>query len=85
VGKNHLAIGLGIKAIYEGDKVIFPSMGDDVHALKTDEITRKVKARLKRIRDADFMFMVIDQQEANLFFYLINDLHDCSFIVFNLK
>lgn len=87
VGKTHLAIGLGIKAIYEGYKVIFTSMGDLVHALKTEEITRKSKARLKRIRDADLviiddlMFMAMDQQEANLFFHLINDLHEKSSIV----
>jgi DNA replication protein DnaC len=62
-------------------------MGDLVHALKTEEITRKSKARLKRIRDADLviiddlMFMAMDQQKANLFFHLIKDLHDQSSIV----
>jgi DNA replication protein DnaC len=87
VGKTHLAIGLGIKAIHEGFKVIFISMGDLVHALKTEEITRKSKVRLKRIRQADLviiddlMFMAMDQQEANLFFHLINDLHHQASIV----
>ena len=87
VGKTHLAIGLGIKAIYQGYKVIFTSMGDLVHVLKTEEITRKSKARLKRIREADLviiddlMFMAMDQHEANLFFHLIKDLHEQSSIV----
>ncbi|MYL36172.1 AAA family ATPase [Pontibacillus yanchengensis] len=87
VGKTHLAIGLGIQAISLGYKVIFISMGDLVHALKTEEITTKSRVRLKRIRDADLiiiddlMFMAMDQQEANIFFHLINELHDQASII----
>ena len=87
VGKTHLAIGLGIVAVESGYKVIFTSMGDLVHVLKTEEITRKSKARLKRIREADvviiddLMFMAMDQEEANLFFHLINDLHEKASII----
>src|SRR5699024_9419801 len=36
VGKTHLAIGLGIKAIQEGYKVTFISMGELIHVLKTE-------------------------------------------------
>ncbi len=53
VGKTHLAVGLGIEAINQGYKAIFTSMGDLIHNLKTEEITRKSKARMKRIREAD--------------------------------
>lgn len=87
VGKTHLAIGLGIVAVESGYKVIFTSMGDLVQVLKTEEITRKSKARLKRIREADvviiddLMFMAMDQEEANLFFHLINDLHEKASII----
>ncbi|OLN21471.1 ATP-binding protein [Domibacillus antri] len=87
VGKTHLAIGLGIVAVESGYKVIFTSMGDLVQVLKTEEITRKSKARLKRIREADIviiddlMFMAMDQEEANLFFHLINDLHEKASII----
>ncbi|MCP3033596.1 IS21-like element helper ATPase IstB [Halobacillus sp. A1] len=87
VGKTHLAIGLGIQAISLGYKVIFISMGDLVHALKTEEIATKSRVRLKRIRDADLiiiddlMFMAMDQQEANIFFHLINELHDQASII----
>lgn len=87
VGKTHLAIGLGLEAIYQGYKVMFTSMGDLVHALKTEEISRKSQTRMKRIRHAnlviidDLMFMAMDQQEANQFFHLINDLYNQSSII----
>lgn len=87
VGKTHLAVGLGIEAINQGYKAIFTSMGDLIHALKTEDITRKSKVRMKRIREADLviiddlMFMAMDQQEANMFFHLINDLYNRSSII----
>jgi DNA replication protein DnaC len=87
VGKTHLAIGIGLEAIYQGYKVMFISMGELVHALKTEEISRKSHTRLKRIRNAnlviidDLMFMAMDQQEADLFFHLINDLYNKASII----
>ncbi|MED1674771.1 IS21-like element helper ATPase IstB [Pallidibacillus thermolactis] len=87
VGKTHLAVGLGLEAIHQGYKVMFISMGELVHTLKTEEISRKSQTRMKRIRDAnlliidDLMFMAMDQHEANLFFHLINDLYNKSSII----
>src|SRR5690625_415799 len=87
VGKTHLAIGLGIKAIYQGYKVIFTTMGELIQTLKTEDITRKSQTRMKRIRNADLiiiddlMFMAMDQNEANLLFHLINDLYNTSSII----
>ncbi|MED3648868.1 IS21-like element helper ATPase IstB [Halalkalibacterium halodurans] len=87
VGKTHLSIGLGIEALNQGYKVIFTTMGDLIHALKTEEITRKSKTRMKRIREADLviiddlMFMAMDKQEANMFFHLINNLYNQSSII----
>ncbi|NRD77658.1 ATP-binding protein [Bacillus sp. BRMEA1] len=87
VGKTHLAIGLGLEAIYKGYKVAFISMGELIHTLKTEEITRRSQARLKRIREAnlvvidDLMFMAMDSKEANLFFHLINELYNSASII----
>lgn len=87
VGKTHLAIGIGIKAIQEGYKVAFISMGELIHVLKTEEMTRKSRLRLKRIREAnlvildDLMFMAIDRREANLLFHLINELYNQASIL----
>jgi DNA replication protein DnaC len=53
-------------------------MGELIHVLKTEEITRKSQIRLKCLRNLelviidDLMFMAMDQREANLFFHLIN-------------
>lgn len=87
VGKTHLAIGLGTKAIQVGYQVTFISMGELIHVLKTEEITRKSQIRLKRLRNSelviidDLMFMAMDQREANLFFHLINELYNQSSII----
>ena len=87
VGKTHLAIGIGIKAIQEGYKVAFISMGELIQVLKTEEMTRKSRLRLKRIREAnlvildDLMFMAIDRREANLLFHLINELYNQASIL----
>ncbi|UOQ87400.1 IS21-like element helper ATPase IstB [Gracilibacillus sp. SSPM10-3] len=87
VGKTHLSIGLGIEALNQGFKVIFTTMGDLISVLKTEEITRKAKTRMKRIREADLviiddlMFMAMDKQEANMFFHLINDLYNQASII----
>ena len=62
-------------------------MGELIHVLKTEEMTRKSKLRLKRIREAnlvildDLMFMAIDRREANLLFHLINELYNQSSIL----
>lgn len=87
VGKTHLAIGLGMEAIDQGYKVTFITMGELIQALKTEEITRKSRIRLQRLRESnlviidDLMFMAMDQREANLFFHLINDLYNQSSII----
>lgn len=86
-GKTLLAIGLGIEAINRGYKVTFISMGALIHALKTEEITRKSQTRMSRIRNSnlviidDLMFMAMDQREANLFFHLINYLYNNASII----
>src|SRR5690625_3021330 len=62
-------------------------MGELVHTLRTEEITRKSQTRMKRIRNADLviiddlMFMAMDQHEANMFFHLINDLYNQTSII----
>ncbi|KYD04434.1 IS21-like element helper ATPase IstB [Heyndrickxia sporothermodurans] len=87
IGKTHLSVGLGLEAINQGHKVMFITMGELVHALKTQEISRKAQTKMKRIRTADLviiddlMFMAMDQHEANLFFHLINDLYNRSSII----
>src|SRR5699024_6460962 len=87
VGKAHLGVGLGIEALHRGYKVIITAMGEVVQTLKTEEITRTSQTRMQRIRSADLviiddlMFMAMNQQEANPFFHLINDLYNNASII----
>lgn len=87
VGKTHMSIGLGLEAIDGGYRVSFISMGELVHLLKTEEYIRKSQIQMKRMREADLviiddlMYMAMDQNEANLFFHLINHLYERSSII----
>jgi len=87
VGKSHLAIGLGIEAISKGYRVSFVQMDELIRLLKTEEISRNSRAKVKRIVASDMviiddlMFMAIDHHEANLFFQLINKLYGQSSII----
>lgn len=87
VGKTHIAIGLGLEAIFKGHRVSFISMGELIPLLKTEEYLRKSQLQMKKIRDADLviiddlMYMAMDQNEANLFFHLVNHLYERSSII----
>lgn len=66
-------------------------MGELVPLLKTEEYLKKSQNRLKRIRSSDLviiddlMYMAMDQNEANLFFHLINHLYGKSSIILTLN
>lgn len=87
VGKTHVAIGLGIEAIYQGKQVAFVSMAEVISLLKTESYVRKSQLRLSRVRKADLiiiddmMFMPMETNEANLFFQLVSDLYEKSSII----
>ncbi|MHB1126939.1 MAG: IS21-like element helper ATPase IstB [Bacillota bacterium] len=81
VGKTLLATGLGIEAVHKGFRVSFVQMDTLVRLLKTQEITRSSRARMKQILSSDLviiddlMFMAMDRNEGNLFFQLVNRLY----------
>lgn len=87
VGKTHLAIGLGLEAIQQGHRVSFVTMGELVPMLKTEDYVKKAQMQMKRIRQADLviiddlMYMAMNDQEANLFFHLINHLYERSSLI----
>src|SRR5699024_8553540 len=86
-GKTHIAIGLGLEAIQKGYRVAFISMGELVPLLKTEDYLRKSQLQMKKIRGADLiiiddlMYMAMDQNEANLFFHLVNHLYERSAVI----
>lgn len=87
VGKTHLAIGLGLEAIQRGYRVAFISMGELIPLLKTEDYLRKSQLQMKKIKGADLviiddlMYMAMDQNEANLFFHLVNHLYERSAVI----
>lgn len=87
VGKTMLAVGLGIQAIEQGNKVSFITMDELIRCLNTQEISRKSQLRLKRISQSalviidDLMFMAMNRSEANRFFQLINQLYDQTSVI----
>lgn len=87
VGKTFLAAGLGIDAVKRGYKVSFVQMDNLIQLLKTQEITRNSRAKIKQITTSDLviiddlMFMAMEKFEANLFFQLINKLYGQASII----
>ena len=87
VGKTHLAISLGYKAVEAGYKVSFVSMDKLMHALKTQEISRRSKGKINRILSSSLMiidelgYLPITREEANLFFQLISALHEQASLI----
>jgi DNA replication protein DnaC len=87
VGKTCLSIGLGIEAVSRGYRVTFVQMDELIRLLKTEEISRNSRAKIKRIVGSDLviiddlMFMAIDRHEANLFFQLINKLYGQASVI----
>jgi DNA replication protein DnaC len=82
LGKTHLSIALGIKAIESGYTVCFERISNLIKILKMSEIQRASGFRLKRILKSDLIiideigYTPIDRKEANLFFTLISELYE---------
>lgn len=87
VGKTHLAIAMGLKAVEAGYKVSFVSMDNLMHILKTQDISRKSKGKVNSILSSSLViidelgYLPITKDEANMFFQLISALHEQASII----
>ena len=87
VGKSHLAVSLGYKAVELGYKVSFVSMDNLMHVLKTQEISRGSKGKMNRILSSSLViidelgYLPITRDEANMFFQLISALHEQASLI----
>jgi DNA replication protein DnaC len=87
VGKTHLAISMGLKAVEAGYKVSFVSMDNLMHVLKTQDISRKSKGKVNSILSSSLViidelgYLPITKEEANMFFQLISALHEQASII----
>lgn len=87
LGKTHISISLGYRAIEMGYKVSFVTMDSLMHALKTQEISRKSKGKMNRILSSSLViidevgYLPITREEANLFFQIISSLHEQASVI----
>jgi DNA replication protein DnaC len=82
IGKTHLAIGIGVKAVEKGYIVCFERMTMLIKLLKTADIQRSSVFRLNRMMKADLLiideigYTPIEKKEANLFFNLVSEMYE---------
>jgi len=87
LGKTHLAIAIGFKAIQAGYTVCFERVTSLVKLLKTADIQRSAGFRMKRILKSDLIiideigYTPIERKEANLFFNLISELYEKASVI----
>ena len=87
VGKTHLAIALGMKAVTAGYTVCFERASSLFRLLSTMEIHRTARFRVSRLLKANLVvideigYTPIDRKEANHFFSLVSDLYEKTSIV----
>lgn len=87
VGKTHLATALGYRALNKGYAVVFLTLEDLVHLLKTTEISSQAKQRLRIVYKADLViidevgFLPVSKTEANLLFSFVSALHEKTSII----
>ena len=87
LGKTHVSIALGMKAIEQGYTVCFEKIVNLIKLLKTQEIQRTAGFRINRILRSDLLiideigYTPIDRKEANLFFNLVSELYEKKAII----
>ena len=78
VGKTHLAVALGVKAVENGFSVAFSRFDDLLHAMKLDADTAPQRLRRKKYNNVALLivdevgFQPMARQEASLFFRLVS-------------
>ena len=87
VGKTHLAIGIGQKAIQAGYKVMFTTALELVEMLEMAEIKGELKKRLNQISKYDLViidelgYLPMSKQSNHNLFQLINTLYEYRSII----
>ena len=78
VGKSHLAVGLGLRAIESGFSVCFAQTDELLHQLKKDADISPARLKHKKYMASsllivdEFGYQAFDREESNLFFRVVN-------------
>ncbi|MBK5247373.1 MAG: IS21-like element helper ATPase IstB [Peptostreptococcaceae bacterium] len=87
VGKSHMAIALAYHACEQGYKASYTSMQSLMQCLRTEEIDRRSRAKMNRIRKSNLLvidevgYLPISSAEGNLFFQLISEMQEQTSIL----
>lgn len=87
VGKSHLAVSLGVKAVKNGFSVTHFVLDDLMHALRADAAVPPARLKAKRYLNTALLivdevgFRPLDRHEANLFFRLVSARYEKGAIV----
>ena len=87
VGKTHLAIGIGIKAVQAGYKVLFKTALELVELLELSERRGELKNRLNQLSKFDLLiidelgYLPMTRQSNHNLFQLINTLYEYRSII----
>ena len=87
VGKTHLALSLAVRGLDLGYTVAFETLDDLMTILKTVEISKSSKRRLKYLRKAALVivdevgFMPLTPAEANLFFGFVSSMSEKTSLI----
>jgi len=86
-GKTHFSIALAYHACEEGYKASYTTMQYLAQCLRTEEIDRRSKAKMNRIRKSNILvidevgYLPVKEIEGNLFFQLISELQEQTSII----
>jgi DNA replication protein DnaC len=87
VGKSHLAVALGVKAVKNGFSATHFVLDELMHALKADAAVPPARLKAKRYLNSALLiidevgFRPLDRHEANLFFRLISARYEKGSII----
>jgi DNA replication protein DnaC len=87
VGKSHLAVALGVKAVKNGFSTTHFVLDDLIHQLKSDAAIPPTRLKAKRYLNSALLiideigFRPLDRLEANLFFRLVSARYERGSIV----
>jgi DNA replication protein DnaC len=87
IGKTHLALCLGIRAVELGYHVSFVTLDQLIDILKTESALSRSKRRLKQIMTSQLViidevgFLPVNRQEANMFYQLVSHFYQQTSVI----
>jgi DNA replication protein DnaC len=87
LGKTFLSCYIGLRAVEAGYHVLFISLNDLAHLLRTEHALSRSRTRMKQIRACDLLILdevgntILDRQEANRLFQLVSDFYQQTSLV----